>query len=163
MGKQNDAFTAYLGRAEVLADLYNGCLYQGEEVVKAGNLCEATAVLSTRIVRAREKTNCQKAGAGCDSGILEREKLCFAGSRSAESAAFGDAVSCMEYDLAEYARQLRYIRLKSEGKIKTGVEYLSKMGRKDHLTPIVTIVLYHGTEPWDAPKKLSEMMELGRD
>ncbi|CCY21690.1 unknown [Firmicutes bacterium CAG:24] len=28
MGKQNDAFTAYLGRAEVLADLYNGCLYQ---------------------------------------------------------------------------------------------------------------------------------------
>ena len=29
MGKQNDAFTAYLGRAEVLADLYNGCLYQG--------------------------------------------------------------------------------------------------------------------------------------
>lgn len=40
MGKQNDAFTAYLGRAEVLADLYNGCLYQGEEVVKAGNLCE---------------------------------------------------------------------------------------------------------------------------
>ena len=40
MGKQNDAFTAYLGRAEVLADLYNGCLYQGEEVVRAGNLCE---------------------------------------------------------------------------------------------------------------------------
>ena len=34
------------------------------------------------------------------------------------------------------------------------------MGRNDHLTPIVTIVLYHGTEPWDAPKKLSEMMEL---
>lgn len=67
---------------------------------------------------------------------------------------------CMEYDLAEYARQLRYIRLKSEGKLKTGVEYLSKMGRNDHLTPIVTIVLYHGTEPWDAPKKLSEMMEL---
>ncbi len=65
----------------------------------------------------------------------------------------------MEYDLAEYARQLRYIRLKREGKLKTGVEYLSKMGRNDHLTPIVTIVLYHGTEP-DAPKKLSEMMEL---
>ena len=52
-----------------------------------------TAVLSTTIVRAREKTNCQKAGERCDSGILEREKLCFTGSRSAESAAFDDAVS----------------------------------------------------------------------
>ena len=52
-----------------------------------------TAVLSTRIVRAREKTNCQKAGERCDSGILERKKLCFAGSRSAESAAFDDAIS----------------------------------------------------------------------
>ena len=92
MGKQNDAFTAYLGRAEVLADLYNGCLYQGEEVVQAGTV-RGTAVLSTRIVRAREKTNCQKAGERCDSGILEREKLCFAGSRSAESAAFDDAIS----------------------------------------------------------------------
>ena len=27
MGKQNAAFTAYLGRAEVLADLYNCLLY----------------------------------------------------------------------------------------------------------------------------------------
>ena len=50
--------------------------------------------------------------------------------------------------------------ISSSRQLKTGVEYLSKMGRKDHLTPIVTIVLYHGTEPWDAPKKLSEMMEL---
>ena len=92
MGKQNDAFTAYLGRAEVLADLYNGCLYQGGG--RAGRQpVRGTAVLSTRIVRAREKTNCQKAGAGCDSGILERKKLCFAGSRSAESAAFDDAIS----------------------------------------------------------------------
>ena len=88
MGKQNDAFTAYLGRAEVLADLYNGCLYQGEEVVQAGNLCEVQQFyqqgLSERVKRPTAR---------CDSGILEREKLCFTGSRSAESAAFDDAVS----------------------------------------------------------------------
>ena len=92
MGKQNDAFTAYLGRAEVLADLYNGCLYQGEEVVQAGNLCEVQQFYQQRLSE-RVKRPTARRRERCDSGILEREKLCFTGSRSAESAAFDDAVS----------------------------------------------------------------------
>ena len=87
MGKQNDAFTAYLGRAEVLADLYNGCLYQGEEVVQAGNLCEVQQFyqqgLSERVKRPTARRR-------------ERDAiraLCYAGSRRAESAAFDDAIS----------------------------------------------------------------------
>ena len=93
MGKQNDAFTAYLGRAEVLADLYNGCLYQGEEVVKAGNLCEAQQFYQQRLSERVKRPTARRREERCDSGILEREKVMFAGSRSAESAAFGDAVS----------------------------------------------------------------------
>ncbi len=93
MGKQNDAFTAYLGRAEVLADLYNGCLYQGEEVVRAGNLCEVQQFYQQGLSERVKRPTARRRERGCDSGILEREKLCFAGSRSAESAAFDDAVS----------------------------------------------------------------------
>ena len=38
MGRQNDAFVGYLNRDEILADLYNGCLYEGEEVILPGQL-----------------------------------------------------------------------------------------------------------------------------
>ena len=92
MGKQNDAFTAYLGRAEVLADLYNGCLYQGEKVVQAGNLCEVQQFYQQGLSERVKRPTSSKAGAD-DSGICGTEKLCFTGSRSAESAAFDDAVS----------------------------------------------------------------------
>ena len=40
MGRQNDAFVGYLNRDEILADLYNGCLYEGEEVILPGQLSE---------------------------------------------------------------------------------------------------------------------------
>ena len=160
MGKQNDAFTAYLGRAEVLADLYNGCLYQGEEVVKAGNLCEVQQFYQQGLSERVKRPTARRRERDAIRAFWNEKSYVLLAAEAQNQPHLAMPFRCMEYDLAEYARQLRYIRLKSEGKIKTGVEYLSKMGRKDHLTPIVTIVLYHGTEPWDAPKKLSEMMEL---
>ena len=160
MGKQNDAFTAYLGRAEVLADLYNGCLYQGEEVVKAGNLCEVQQFYQQRLSERVKRPTARRRERDAIRAFWNEKSYVLLAAEAQNQPHLAMPFRCMEYDLAEYARQLRYIRLKSEGKIKTGVEYLSKMGRNDHLTPIVTIVLYHGTEPWDAPKKLSEMMEL---
>ena len=160
MGKQNDAFTAYLGRAEVLADLYNGCLYQGEEVVQAGNLCEVQQFYQQGLSERVKRPTARRRKRDAIRAFWNEKSYVLLAAEAQNQPHLTMPFRCMEYDLAEYARQLRYIRLKSEGKLKTGVEYLSKMGRKDHLTPIVTIVLYHGTEPWDAPKKLSEMMEL---
>ena len=160
MGKQNDAFTAYLGRAEVLADLYNGCLYQGEEVVQAGNLCEVQQFYQQRLSERVKRPTARRRERDAIRAFWNEKSYVLLAAEAQNQPHLTMPFRCMEYDLAEYARQLRYIRLKSEGKLKTGVEYLSKMGRNDHLTPIVTIVLYHGTEPWDAPKKLSEMMEL---
>ena len=160
MGKQNDAFTAYLGRAEVLADLYNGCLYQGEEVVQAGNLCEVQQFYQQGLSERVKRPTARRRERDAIRAFWNEKNYVLLAAEAQNQPHLTMPFRCMEYDLAEYARQLRYIRLKSEGKLKTGVEYLSKMGRKDHLTPIVTIVLYHGMEPWDAPKKLSEMMEL---
>ena len=74
MGKQNDAFTAYLGRAEVLADLYNGCLYQGEEVVQAGNLCEVQQFYQQGLSECVKRPTARRR-AGCDSEVFWNEKV----------------------------------------------------------------------------------------
>ena len=141
MGKQNDAFTAYLGRAEVLADLYNGCLYQGEEVVQAGNLCEVQQFYQQGLSERVKRPTARRRERDAIRAFWNEKNYVLLAAEAQNQPHLTMPFRCMEYDLAEYARQLRYIRLKSEGKIKTGVEYLSKMGRKDHLTPIVTIVL----------------------
>ena len=76
MGKQNDAFTAYLGRAEVLADLYNGCLYQGEEVVRAGNLCEVQQFYQQGLSE-RVKDQLPEGGSGMRFGHFGTRKVMF--------------------------------------------------------------------------------------
>ena len=131
MGKQNDAFTAYLGRAEVLADLYNGCLYQGEEVVKAGNLCEVQQFYQQGLSERVKRPTARRRERDAIRAFWNEKSYVLLAAEAQNQPHLSMPFRCMEYDLAEYARQLRYIRLKSEGKLKTGVEYLSKMGRKD--------------------------------
>lgn len=129
MGKQNDAFTAYLGRAEVLADLYNGCLYQGEEVVQAGNLCEVQQFYQQGLSERVKRPTARRRERDAIRAFWNEKSYVLLAAEAQNQPHLAMPFRCMEYDLAEYARQLRYIRLKSEGKIKTGVEYLSKMGR----------------------------------
>lgn len=77
-------------------------------------------------------------------------------------------VRCMGYDAAEYRRQLkerkqeRRLLMNSENRPKNPAvsmdETLSGILRSDRLHPVYTLCLYSGTEPWDCPRKLSDMM-----
>ena len=139
MGKQNDAFTAYLGRAEVLADLYNGCLYQGEKVVQAGNLCEVQQFYQ--------------------QGLSERVKRPTARRRERDAIrAFWNEKSYVLL-AAEAQNQphltmpFRCIRLKREGKLKTGVEYLNRISRMDVATYDMICVMLNLKELQDKKEK----------
>lgn len=116
MGKQNDAFTAYLGRAEVLADLYNGCLYQGEEVVQAGNLCEVQQFYQQGLSERVKRPTARRRERDAIRAFWNEKSYVLLAAEAQNQPHLAMPFRCMEYDLAEYARQLRYIRLKSEGK-----------------------------------------------
>lgn len=134
MGKQNDAFTAYLGRAEVLADLYNGCLYQGEKVVQAGNLCEVQQFYQQGLSERVKSPTARRRERDAIRAFWNEKSYVLLAAEAQNQPHLTMPFRCMEYDLAEYARQLRYIRLKSEGKLKTGVEYLNRISRMDVAT-----------------------------
>lgn len=40
------------------------------------------------------------------------------------------------------------------------MEFLSGFSKEDKLTPVSTIVVYFGTEPWDGPRCLKDMLDL---
>lgn len=42
----------------------------------------------------------------------------------------------------------------------TAGEYLSRFRRTDRLTPIISLVFYYGSEPWDGPVDLYDMFRL---
>lgn len=155
MGKQNDALVAYLNREEILADLYNGCLCGGKQVVTIKMLGEAQRVYRTKSVQPRRERDIIRV-------FHDEDTQVFLAVEAQNDPHLTMPFRCMEYDVLEYARQLRELKRENEGQLRGGTEYLSGVKRTDRLIPVITIVLYHGEKPWDAPRKLSEMMEIGR-
>ena len=88
---------------------------------------------------------------------------------------YGMPVRIMGYDAAEYNRQMKERRqqvsalwkqVESSGQYDTLAipvtygEYMSGILKTDRLHPVYTICLYSGTETWDGPRTLSDMMEF---
>ena len=88
---------------------------------------------------------------------------------------YGMPVRIMGYDAAEYNRQMKERRqrvsalwkqVESSGQYDTlaipvtYAEYMSGILKTDRLHPVYTICLYSGTETWDGPRTLSDMMEF---
>ena len=73
-------------------------------------------------------------------------------------------VRIMDYDALEYKDQIQNIKsarrneIIASGKIP-GVD-LSPLTKEDRLTPVITLVLYMGTDPWDAAKNLQGLLNL---
>ena len=88
---------------------------------------------------------------------------------------YGMPVRIMGYDVAEYNRQMKERRQQVNALWKqveksgqgdtlaipvTYAEYMSGILKTDRLHPVYTICLYSGTEIWDGPRMLSDMMEF---
>ena len=86
---------------------------------------------------------------------------------------YGMPIRIMGYDAAEYNRQMKERRqrvsalwkqVESSGQYDslaipvTYAEYMSGILKTDRLHPVYTICLYSGTETWDGPRTLSDMM-----
>ena len=173
MGKYDKCMKAYLQDKRRFADLFNGSCFQGRQVIRAEDLEEA----SENYVTAEEKQPGKLLQKGTE--IIRDVKMMYRSGMILQVLAvenqsyidYGMPVRCMGYDAAEYSRQLKerkqerrlLARHKEEHKkeLKTTIdEKLSGILRSDRLHPVYTICLYSGEEPWDGPRKLSDMMEF---
>ena len=69
-------------------------------------------------------------------------------------------------DALEYNGQMKKLQKQHREKkefLKTAAEYLSGLSEKDRLKPVLTVVFYYGTEPWDQNLQLRQMLEFPRD
>lgn len=68
---------------------------------------------------------------------------------------------CLVYDAHSYDRQYREIGdTHRKNRDLKGAERLSRFARGDKLIPVITLVVYYGTTPWDAPRSLREMIAM---
>ncbi len=150
---------------EIFADLFNGALFGGKQVIRPDMLeqenekkvMRAGREGGKRVIlrRIRDVQKLSVMGDSCLAVILAAE-----GQRTVHYAM---PVRCMLYDAIDYTGQVEHIvkERKGEGKLKKGAEYLSGMKREDRLLPGITIVFYYGEEQsWDGPLSLHDMLDI---
>lgn len=156
MGKYDDAMYLFLTDNRRFADLFNGTVFFGEEVLHA----DALENSSERYVLDKPKTEnryrdikkCLKGGAG----------FCVMAIENQGSIDYSMPWRIMQYDSLEYETQLRELEKRRQYGLGEGNASAqeTKFSKEDRLYPVYTICFYHGTKPWDGPKSLKEMMDF---
>ena len=143
-----------------LADLLNAELFQGERRIRQDdirqrdpteirNLTEDTAICASLVTR--DYNGEIQIGLQIVLLALEIQK----------DVHYAMPLRVLNYDSAGYETQWRRARaIHKRNESLKGAEYLSGFRKNDRLTPILTLVLYFGREPWDGPRTLKEMLDL---
>ena len=160
MGKSDTVLSTWLGDEKRFADLYNGSVFQGRQMVKAENLQP-------------EKENFKELIRDKD-GILnhiERNRdivmkwddgihLMILACENQEKIHYAMPVRTMLYDGLSYAEQIRQLKKKrKKGEKVNSDEFLSGMKKNDKLYPVSTLVFYYGDKPWDGSVDLHGLLK----
>lgn len=160
MGIPNAAVNRLIERPEIFADLMNGSVFDGEQVLKPEDLSPDTTEKSILregekgkiIALERRRDVCMKAEIGRYSVILANE--------TQENVHYAMPIRNMLYDALEYTRQVQELKKqhREKGECLSDEDFLSGITREDRLVPVLTTVLYCGSKPWDGSLSIYEML-----
>lgn len=157
MGREDVYENDYLEDPEIFADLVNGVLYEGKQIVKAKDLSEQDGEL-----RSISKGNVKK---------LIRDKvrlwngmvLAVLSVENQTKIDYGMVIRAMLAESMAYDRQRKKVneKLRAEKEEVTSDEFISGMRKEDKFIPVITIVVYFGKEkPWDGARTLYELLDM---
>ena len=162
MGKLNDELCHFLNRPEVFAELFNVALYGGKREVKPENLGDVQRNYGETLTDRYGKTRKKIRERDVVKALRMNGGFALLAVENQASRNYCMPLRCLEYDVEDFARQLRRLRrhYKQTGGLKTGAEYLSGIKESDRLIPNITIVLYHGKGKWNAAEQLQDMVNM---
>jgi len=150
MGKTDSIMYRYMSNKERFADLFNGVLFQGRDVILPEQLSEASGKYITVSQKPSKRSHAQQ----LSNRSRDIKILLQAGSvlriLTVENQNYIDysmPLRCMEYDVLEYRKQLDLLKTtnRTQRDFSTQDEFLCGLKSGDRLVPVYTICLYHGT------------------
>lgn len=158
MGKPDVYESDYLENAEIFADLINGVLYQGEQVVKPQALKEQDGELRSIQSGGVKKTVRDKVRLWNGNTILAIFAL-----ENQTKIDYHMVLRAMLAESMAYEKQWkkRKKELEQENGSVTADEFISGMRKEEKFTPVITVVVYYGREkPWDGAKTLYDLLDV---
>lgn len=172
MGKADVNVNIWLSEKNRFANLFNGVIYGGENVILPEDLEEVNPVSSVNVKNRVGKTKSMKKYRDIIMRWKNQATLVLLANEAQDKIHYAMPHKVMLYDGMDYETQIRnnwecFTEGQRQAK-KTGQtlehltagEYLSRFRRIDRLTPIISLVFYYGSEPWDGPVDLYDMFRL---
>ena len=163
MKKEKDsAVKRFLENPAHFCDLFNGSLFGGKQVLKAGSLesLPGEAIVSfadkdgRKVTVKRYRDAVRKACGNALYAIFAVE--------GQDKAHYAMPVREMLYDAMSYTNQVEQaaVRHRENRDYQNSAQFLSGFFPEDRLVPGVTLCLFYGTTPWDGPMELLDMMDI---
>lgn len=158
MGKKDIRLKTYLADARRYADLWNGSVFEGKQVLKDARLQSCPSVMSKDDgagVRERTADLVMKE-------YLSGQKFVLWVAENQEYVDYGMPVRILQQEGMLYGEQVRSIQKenrKSGRAFKDSGEFLYSFKKSNRLSPVVTLILYWGEGEWRGPKSLHDMID----
>lgn len=162
MGEKDITLARYFKDDGRYADLINGYAFHGRIAVRAQDIQEK----DTRVTgifgyldHVKGKLSIQKYRDIVRKVVFGTDFV-IVGLEHQSDINYAMPIRLMLEDAAGYDEQLRN-RQKRHRRQKDlqGAEYISGFSASDRVSPIVTLVIYYGQEPWSAAKELSQLIQ----
>ncbi len=162
--KPDTVLKNYWNNNEQFADFFNAVLFNGEQVISPDELEDADTEESS-VMEHREYAESIRASRDsikiCKRSTADGVEFVMLGMESQEHIHYAMPMRVMGYDYGTYKKQYDSNAKKYHTSEGLGTdEYLSGMKKADKFTPVVTVVVYYGDNPWDGSTTLHGMLDI---
>ena len=163
IGVADNAVKDWLRDKERFADLFNGIVYGGEEVIKPEELTERNSEMGIVL---KDKDGKERSVSRRRDIIMNWNNTCnlvILAIESQQQISYAMPVRNMLYDALAYTEQMKAIWNsvpKDERPKLYSDEFFSRFRKEDKLYPVVTLVLYYGESGnWDGSLSVYDMFD----
>lgn len=160
MGQKDISLARYFEDQERYADLINGFLFDGKQVVSGQDVMEMDSRVTGVLGKLKKRFLIQKYRDDVRRIVLNTN-FAIVGIENQDRVHYGMPVRIMLEDAASYDKQMRQIRRHHRLKRDLrGDEFISGFARQDKVHPIITICIYYGKAAYNGAKELYHMMDF---
>lgn len=163
MGKKDMVTKEYMSKRRYFADAFNASVFGGKQIVQADDLSlEEKDPTEVGIVFANEEEDAVQKYRDILKKciVMNNGKMTFLllGIENQSEVHYAMPVRNLIYDALNYGKQVSEIAgMHRKQKDLKNAEFLSGFSKRDKIIPVISLVVYFGSDKWNGPRSLKDM------
>ena len=160
--EKDSAFRRFLENPDCFCDLFNGALFQGEQVLEPYMLEPAAEENRLQVPDRQGKKRTIRRYRDAVRKASGQLQYAVYGVEGQAKSHYAMPVREMLYDAMSYAEQVKQLEIKhrEQKDLKDSAQFLSGILPDDSLAPVLSLCIYYGLEQWEGPQELWDMLAI---